>query len=78
MQHNPFTASRRSFMSAVMAGTGSLALWPRCLQAGGNGLRRLSFIVVTEDPAILPEDQTDLDSLFGDLNGSLQEDLLTV
>jgi len=31
-----------------------------------------------EDPAILPEDQTDLDSLFGDLDGSLQDELLTV
>ena len=31
-----------------------------------------------DDTAILPEDQADLDSLFGDLEGSLQEELLTV
>jgi chitinase len=31
-----------------------------------------------DDPAILPIDQADLDSLFGDLDGSLQEELLAV
>ena len=31
-----------------------------------------------EDPVIIPEDQADLDSLFGDLDGSLQDELLTV
>ena len=31
-----------------------------------------------EDPVIIPKDQTDLDALFGDLKGSLQEELLTV
>ena len=49
MQHHLFSAvSRRSFLSAIIAGTGSLALWPRCLQASGNKLRRLSFIVVSD------------------------------
>jgi hypothetical protein len=31
-----------------------------------------------DDTAIIPEDQTDLDALFGDIDGSLQEDLLAV
>ncbi len=48
MQHNPIAASRRSFLSAAMVGAGSLALRPRCLQADGNKLQRLSFIVVTD------------------------------
>jgi len=40
--------SRRSFLSAVMAGAGSFALWPRCLQAIGKKLPPLSFIVVSD------------------------------
>lgn len=49
MQPHLFSAvSRRSFLSAVMAGAGSLALRPRCLQASGNKRQRLSFIVVSD------------------------------
>ena len=31
-----------------MAGTGSLAFWPRCLQAKRKNFQKLSFIVVTD------------------------------
>ncbi len=40
--------SRRSFLSTIMAGTGTLAFWPECLQATGRQLKKLSFIVVTD------------------------------
>ena len=35
--------------------------------------------ILTEDaPVIVPEEQAELDTLFGDLGGSLQDELLTV
>ncbi len=48
--HNPWPVrpSRRSFLSAALAGAGSLALRPRCLLANNAKLPPLSFIVVTD------------------------------
>lgn len=40
--------SRRSFLSAAIMATGSFAFMPRCLQAKGKDLRKLSFVVVTD------------------------------
>lgn len=48
MQHHFVAASRRSFLSAVLAGAGGLALRPRCLSASRRKLKRLSFVVVTD------------------------------
>jgi len=48
MQQQGVADSRRSFLSALVAGAGSLAFWPRCLRADGAKLGRLSFIVVTD------------------------------
>lgn len=49
MHQQPFdNQSRRSFLSAAIAGTGALAFWPRCLQASGKKLQKLSFVVVTD------------------------------
>ena len=46
-QHRPME-TRRSFLSSLVAGAGSLVIRPRCLQAGGRDLRPLSFLVVAD------------------------------